>query len=101
MALCSREALEAFIANACVGSQIVYYSANNAMGYQGLDVSLKTASRPMIYVVNRVRQLYNAGMIDLVQDRRSHRNKTHYVAIWRERPAHILDGIGLPLIGAK
>lgn len=100
MAVCPKEAIDAFVNNACVGSQIVYYAANNSNGYQGLDVALKQPMRPLIYVVNRVRQLYNAGLIDLVQDR-SERWKTKYVAIWRQNPALIIDGLGLPLIGVK
>lgn len=98
---CTIDELDDFAARAVPGSKITYFTALNAMNYNGLDRHLKErGSRALDSIVNRIRQLYNAGLVDLVQDRHVAHDETHYQAIWRKYPARITPGGELPLLGA-
>ncbi len=95
---CSREALANFTSKAEPGARLTYFTASNTNGYRGLDWSLRwDETAELIAVTNRVRSLYNAGLVDLVQER-CPRDITRYIVIWREHPVHVGQHALLPMV---
>lgn len=84
---CTPGELESFIRADLPGHSLVYYLAENAGGYDGLDKALHghNRSKHLGQIVTKIRTLANAGQIDLVQERVG--LKTRYRAIWRRRIA--------------
>lgn len=96
---CSRSDLAAFIAADQPGNRLTYFIAVHDGGYRGLDLTLRWhPTRDLRAVVNRVRSLYNMGLVDLVQDRTVSPDVTHYVAIWRRHQRAVIGPEQLPLV---
>lgn len=80
---CTVADAEAFERTALPSHTLIYFTADHARRYDGLDLALHERSNPtMRRVVNIVRRLANDGYVDLVQRRNG--NLTEYRAIWRE-----------------
>jgi len=85
---CTVNEAQSFVRAAVPGHELIYFIADNADGYRGLDFSLKVApSQTLRTVVNIMRRNVNNGFVDLVQRRDGHR--TYYLARWRQRRARV------------
>lgn len=91
MGFCSSDELTTFESRGAPGDVLVYFRGWPFPG------DPKIATREERTKINRIRMLYNAGQVDLVQKRRAPFN-FEYRAIFRDRPAQVKEKLLLPIL---